>query len=80
MAFGLVPKILNAVDVVVAVRKELGMVDSEMMKVRHIQHVIAAPAVRIDDAVGDDFALDDWHERCRGGVGNYFGKDLSTPV
>jgi len=45
---GLVPEILNAIDVIVAVCEELRMVDTE---VRHIQYIIAAPAVRINDAV-----------------------------
>ena len=45
VVLGLVPEILNAVDVIVAVCEELGMVDTEVMEVRHIQHIIAAPAV-----------------------------------
>ena len=48
---GLVPEILNAIDVIVAVCEELRMVDAEVMKVLHIQHIIAAPAVRINDAI-----------------------------
>ena len=48
---GLVPEILNAIDVIVAVCEELRMVDAEVMDVRHIQHIIAAPAVGINDAI-----------------------------
>ena len=54
MALGLVPEILDAVYVVVPVCKELGVIDPEVVKIRHIQHVIASPAVRINDTVRDD--------------------------
>ena len=55
----LVPKILNAVDVVPPVCKEFGVVDPEVLEVRHIQHIIGLPAVGIHNAVRNDFALDD---------------------
>ena len=58
MAFGLVPKILNPIDVVLLVCKEFGVVDSKMFKVRNIQHVVGLPAVRIDNAVRNDLAVD----------------------
>ena len=47
VALGLVPEILYAVDVVVAVREQLGMVDPKVVKVRDIKHIIAPPAVRM---------------------------------
>ena len=47
VALGLIPEILNAIDVIVAVCEELRVVDTEVMEVRHIQHIIAAPAVGI---------------------------------
>jgi len=40
MTFGLVPEILDPVNMVVTVGKQLGMVDAEMVKVGHIQHVL----------------------------------------
>ena len=51
VALGLVPEILNAIDVIVAVCEKLRMVDTEVMEVRHIQHIVAAPAVGINDAI-----------------------------
>jgi len=45
MALGLVPEILDAIDMVVAVCKEFGMVDPEMVEVRDIQPVVAFPAI-----------------------------------
>jgi len=49
MALCLVPEILDAIDMVVAVSKEFGMVDPEMVEVRNIQPVVAFPTVGIDD-------------------------------
>ena len=40
MALGLVPEILDTIDMVVAVGKQLGMVDAKMVKVGHIQYGI----------------------------------------
>jgi len=54
MALRLAPKILDIIDVVPIVREELAVVDPELVKVGCIQHVVTAPAVRIDDAIGND--------------------------
>ena len=51
VTLGLVPEILNAVDVIMTVCKELGMVDAKVVEIGYIQNVIAAPAVRIDDTI-----------------------------
>ena len=58
MTLGLVPEILNTIYVIVAISKQLGMVDAKVMEIGYIQHVIAPPAVGIDDTIGDYFALD----------------------
>ena len=59
---GLVPKILNPVDVILLVCKGVGMVDPKVMEIRDVQHVVAAPAIRINDAVRNDFTFDDWQQ------------------
>jgi hypothetical protein len=58
----LVPKTLYSIDGVSSIGEELGMVNSEVMKVRDVQHVITPPTVRINDAVGHYLALNDWHQ------------------
>ena len=58
-AFCLIPKILNAVDVVMAVCKFLGMVDAVMDKTAHVQLVAAAQTIGINNAVRHDFLFDD---------------------
>ena len=51
VALGLVPKILNSVDVILLVCKEFGVVDPEVMEIRYVQHIVTAPAIRIYDAI-----------------------------
>ena len=55
-AFCLIPKILNAVDVVLAVCKFLGMVDAVMDKTAHVQLVVAAQTIRVNNNV-DSFVF-----------------------
>lgn len=62
MTLGLVPKVFDAIDVIMVVRKQLAMVDSIMFKFRHIQRIITAPAIGINNAVRGDLAGDDRHQ------------------
>ena len=63
MTLRLVPEVLDPVDMRLVLGKQFGMVDPEVMEIRDIQNVVALPAVRIDDAVGDDLALDERQQR-----------------
>jgi hypothetical protein len=38
---------------VMPVSKKFGMVDPVMLESAHIEHIIAVPAIRINDAIGD---------------------------
>ena len=58
-AFCLIPKVPNAVNVVLTVGKFLGMVDAVMDKTAHVQLVVAAQAVGINNTVRYDFPFDD---------------------
>ncbi len=49
VALCLVPDVFDAIDVVMTVRKELGMVNPEVVEARNIQRVVALPAVGVDD-------------------------------
>lgn len=44
-----VPEILDAIDVVVTVSEELRVIDPKVVKIRHIEPVVALPAVGVDD-------------------------------
>jgi len=56
--FCLIPKILNAVNVVLTVCKFLGMVDAVMDETAYVQLVVAAQAIGINNAVRHDFLFD----------------------
>ena len=59
MAFGLVPEILDPINVISSIRKPLSMVNPMMLKDRNIQHIVGGKSVGIDDAVGHDSLLPD---------------------
>ncbi|EOC68797.1 hypothetical protein NM3158_1877 [Neisseria meningitidis NM3158] len=56
-AFCLIPKVLNAVNVVLTVCKLLGMVDAVMDKTAHVQLVAAAQTIGINNLSGMIFFL-----------------------
>ena len=72
MALRPVPKILNAVDVILFVRKGFRMVDPEVLEAGNVQHVIPPPAIGIDDAIRHDLTLYDWEQRGTGGIRLWF--------
>ena len=45
VAFGLVPKILNPIDVILTIGEQLGVVDPEVLEPGHIKDIVAVPAV-----------------------------------
>ena len=77
-AFCLIPKIFNAVNVVPTVGKFLGMVDAVMDKTAYVQLVIAAQAIRVNNAVRHDFLFDNRHQGIRLGIIRHNGIDPSV--
>ena len=52
MSRGLVPKVLNAIDLMPSLRDEdLTVVHAPMVKLRDIQHIVRSEAIRIDNAI-----------------------------
>ena len=49
MAFGLVPEVLDSVDVVFLVGEQFGVVDAQMLELGDIEHVIGTERVGVDD-------------------------------
>ncbi len=78
MTLGLVPEVLNAIDVIVAISEKLGIVDPKVLKVQHIQHIIASPAVGVNDAIRDHLALYDRNQRGRHRVWDNLRVNLSA--
>ncbi len=81
VALDLVPEILDAIDVVVTVGEEPGMVDPEVVEVRHVQlgcSLASSRCRRLNQGI--TLALDDWHQCGPGCVWDNPGINLSTPV
>ena len=65
---------------ILGIGKELRMVDTEVLKTRYIEHVIAFPAVAVDDTVWHDLLLNDGYQRRTGCIGYDLGVNLATPL
>ena len=68
VSFGLVPEVLNAVDVIGLISKELRVVNAQMTELRDIQCIIRSEAVSVDDRIRFDFVSNDRKKRCRWGI------------
>ena len=77
-AFCRIPKIPNAVNVVLAVCKLLGMVDAVMDKTAYARLVTAAQAIRVNDAVRHDFLFDNRHQSI--GLGIIYDNGIDPSV
>ena len=80
MALGLVPKILDPVDMVLLVNEAIRMVDANVMKPRHVKGIVASEAVRVDDTVRQNHALHDGQERIATGVGDHPSEHMTTTL
>ena len=76
----LVAAILHAVDLVLFVCKQLEVVDPKLLEVQNIQRIVALPVVGINDAVGNDFSLDDRHQGLGADIRNGLRVDPSTTL
>ena len=77
-AFCLIPKIPNAVNVVPAVGKFLGMVDAVMDETAHVQLVVAAQTIGINNTVRHDFLFDNSHQSI--GLGIIYDNGINPSV
>ena len=57
VALGLVPKVLNPIDVVLPVSKSFRVIDADMVKIRDIQGIVTREAIGVDDAVWENHPL-----------------------
>lgn len=58
MTFCLTPKVLNAIYVIVLLLKMCAVINPQVIKLTHIQNIIAAVTIRISNAVRLDFSVD----------------------
>ena len=80
MTLRLVPKVFDAVDVVLSIGEELRVIDAPMMKIRNVQRIVRSERVGIDDAVGRHFFFDDRQHRFSLGVRHDGRKDLAATL
>ena len=78
VAFRLVPKILDTVDVVLFVCKQFRVIDPHMTEIGDIEGVVAGPGIRVDDAIGQDHAVYDRYQGLCAGVGDHLRVDLAA--
>jgi hypothetical protein len=61
-SFRLIPKVLNAIDVIAFTASKLfKVIDSEVFKLAHIQCMVNSITISINKAVRLDFTLDNGH-------------------
>ena len=81
VTFGLVPKVLDAINMSsFTVREPVLMVNSVVPEARHIKRIIADEAVGIDDRVWLDPLFDDGHQRAAFGVRNHHCVDTTAAL
>ena len=59
MTLRLIPEIFDSIDMIFSVGEEIGMVDSHVMKVAHLESFVGPERVGVNNAVGCRFFLDD---------------------
>ena len=77
---GLVPKILDAIDVISSLGKEFRMIDAEVLERADIKRVVAQPAVWINDAIGRNFTFNDGYERLPSRIWDHACVNFSTTL
>src|ERR1035437_9991692 len=77
MTLGLIPEVLDAVDVVLLIGEQLGVVDAVVLEAGYIEHVVGAEGIGVDDAVGNNLVLDDGLQGLALGVRDDLGIDLA---
>jgi len=80
MPFRLIPKVFNAIDVVLFVRKELAMVNAIVLELRHIQSIVRAIIVSIDNTIRHDLLPDDGQQGLSLGIRNHLCVDLAATL
>jgi hypothetical protein len=80
MTLGLVPEVLDAVDVVVPVGKALAVIDTVVLEAGDVDGVVGSPTVGVDDGVGQDLGAHDRQERLAGSVGDHLGVHFAATL
>ena len=52
MLLGLVPEVLNSIDVIVLVGKQFRVIDAIVMELSNVQNIMGSETIRVDDRIG----------------------------
>jgi hypothetical protein len=80
MPLGLVPEVLDAIDMVVRISEEFRMIDPVMMELGDIQHIIKPEAVSVDDAVRADALSHNPHQSQWLGIRDHDSVNLAASL
>ena len=80
VALGLVPKVLDAIDVVPVLGKARGVVDSPVMKLTNIECILGPERVGVNDAIGTHLLLNNWQQGLGPGIRDNGRTHLATPL
>ena len=80
VALGLVPEILDTIDVIMLIGKQLEVSDTVMPELGDIQRIVARQRIGIHHTFGDHFFLNDGQQRLGFGVGNNRRIDFATAL
>lgn len=80
IAFGLVPEILYAVDVILAFGKDVAVIDAAVMEQRDIENIVAGVAIGIDDGIRQDALLHGIQEGIGCRVGDHLRVDFPAAL
>ena len=80
MAFGLVPKILNSINMVMPINIRFKMTDPIVFKFRYIQYILRRQTIRIHDTIRPYLGVDYPFQSLRFGVRQYLCVDFSITL
>jgi hypothetical protein len=79
VALGLVPKVLDSIDVIPLISEEPRVVDAAVVEGAHVKGIVGSEGIGVNDAVRFDPLLDDGQERLGFCIGNNSRENLPTP-
>ena len=80
IALGLVPEVLDPVDVIDFICEQFRMVYPHVVELGNVQHVISSEAVCVDDRIWPYLVSDNWKKRVSTGIWNDHDVNLAAPL
>ncbi len=76
MTLSLIPEVFNPINVISLICEKLGVIDSHVAEIAHVESIVGLERIGIDDTVGLDLLLYDRQESSCSGVWNDGRVDL----